>query len=155
MVSSTAQQVLKEMRLLVYELRPAAFEHEGLVEALRQRLETVENRAGVETDLILEKFIEPSIDVQVGLYRIAQEALNNALKHADATTVTICLNSDGKLLELVITDDGHGFDPENVRLGIGLESMKERTEKLGGVFNIISSSGKGTSIKVTLLEVFK
>ena len=93
--------------------------------------------------------------MQVGLYRIAQEALNNALKHADATAVTIRLNSDGKLVELEITDDGHGFDPEIVSLGIGLDSMKERAERLGGVFNIISSSGKGTSIKVTLMEVFK
>lgn len=93
--------------------------------------------------------------MQVGLYRIGQEALNNALKHADATSVTIRLNSDGKLVELEIIDDGQGFDPEKVSAGIGLNSMKERAERLGGVFNITSRSGEGTTIQVTLMEVFK
>jgi PAS domain S-box-containing protein len=87
-LGEAAQQSLKEMRLLVHELRPPVLEREGLVGALQQRLDAVEGRSGVETRLRVEGTLELPAPVEEELYRIAQEALNNALKHAAATLVT-------------------------------------------------------------------
>ena len=88
-LGETAQDALKEMRLLVYELRPPALEREGLVGAIQQRLGAVERQAGVKAHLLVDDMIELPASVEEGLYRIAQEALNNALKHAAATSVTV------------------------------------------------------------------
>ena len=92
-IADTARRGLKEMRLLVYELRPLALEDEGLVGALQQRLEAVEGRSGVQTRLLVEPQgeVELPADVERQLYRIAEEALNNALKHANASSVTVRL----------------------------------------------------------------
>lgn len=84
-LGETAQDALKEMRLLVYKLRPPALEKEGLVGAIQQRLGAVERRAGVKAQLIASDPITLSAPLEEGLYRIAQEALNNALKHAKAS----------------------------------------------------------------------
>ncbi|HMN30723.1 MAG TPA: histidine kinase, partial [Caldilineaceae bacterium] len=86
------QQALKEMRLLVHELRPPALEQDGLLGALHQRLAAVERRAGVEARLVANDLCELPAALEAGVYRIAQEALNNALKHAEATTVTVALH---------------------------------------------------------------
>ena len=77
-----AQQALKEMRLLVHELRPPALEQEGLVGALQQRIDAVEGRAGIQARLLVEGEVRLEPSVEEALYRIGQEALNNALKHA-------------------------------------------------------------------------
>ncbi len=87
-IGETAQQALKEMRLLIYELRPALLEQEGLVQALERRLDAVEKRAGVQVSLQAEQLGRLPPDVEVALYRIAQEALNNALKHARASQIS-------------------------------------------------------------------
>jgi signal transduction histidine kinase len=146
------QQALKEMRLLVYELRPLALQREGLVGALRQRLDAVEGRVGVEARLLAEKLIELPASVEEGLYRIAQEALNNALKHAAATSVTVYIRAEDERVELEVVDDGQGFDPDTVsdRGGMGLTSMRERAEKLGGSLTVLSAPGKGTRVKVSV-----
>jgi len=152
-LGETAQQALKEMRLLVYELRPSRLEEEGLVGALRERLSTVEQRAGVEAHLLAEGMEEIELPraVEEGLYRIAQEALNNALKHAKASSVTVRIHrKEPDVVELEVADDGRGFDPEAVgdKGGMGLASMRERAERLGGTFQIISAPGEGTKVKV-------
>jgi len=146
----TSQQALKEMRLLVYELRPSTLEEEGLVGVLRQRLDTVEKRAGVETQLLAEEKLDLPKEIEEGLYRIAQEALNNSLKHAAATGVTVRIQIEGNRLTMEITDDGRGFDLDTVtdKGGIGLSSMQERAEKLNGDIRIVSTPGKGTEVQV-------
>ena len=146
----TSQQALKEMRLLVYELRPSALEEEGLLEVLRQRLDTVERRAGVEAQLSVEGQLDLPKKIEVGLYRIAQEALNNSLKHAAATAVTVRLQIEGNLLTMEIADDGRGFEVDVVADtgGIGLSSMQERAEKLNGDLRIVSIPEKGTKVQV-------
>jgi signal transduction histidine kinase len=146
-------QALKEMRLLVYELRPPELKVEGLVRALRQRLEAVEGRAGVEARVVVvdaDEFGRLPRDVELGLYRIAQEALNNALKHAAATTEVVHLRKANGRVELEVVDDGLGFQPEAVRDrgGMGLESICQRAEGLGGTATIRSAPGEGTSVKV-------
>jgi len=151
-VSEAMQQALKEMRLLVYELRPPALENEGLVGALQHRLDAVEGRAGVQTQLLLTGSPELPVSVEEGLYYIAQEALNNALKHAAATQVTIRLTSDDHEVTLVIEDNGIGFDPQSLsnHAGMGLVNMQERADKLGGTLTLDTATGRGTRVNLRL-----
>ncbi|MCB0155308.1 MAG: GAF domain-containing sensor histidine kinase, partial [Anaerolineae bacterium] len=151
-LGQVAQQSLKEMRLLVYELRPAALETEGLVGAIQQRLDAVEKRAGVEARLLVESMAELPPSVEEGLYRIAQEALNNSLKHAAATSVTVRIRGDVDWAELEVADNGLGFDPRQTADsgGIGMTSMRERAERLDGSLTILSKPGEGTRLTVNL-----
>ena len=147
-----AQQALKEMRLLVYELRPSILEREGLVGALQQRLDSVEGRAGVEARLLVEDMVQLPPSIEEDLYRIAQEALNNALKHAVANSVTVRIYVDNGQLVLEVMDDGAGFEPDalsNVG-GMGLISIRKRVERIGGTLNILTAPGQGTTIKVSV-----
>jgi signal transduction histidine kinase len=90
--------------------------------------------------------------VAEGLYRLTQEALNNTLKHAAATSVEIRLKVEGEELILEVADNGQGFDPVHARGqgGLGLTTMRDRAETLGGAFNLISTPGEGTLVKVSL-----
>lgn len=150
------QQALKEMRLLVYELHPPMLTQEGLLGALHQRLAMVEKRAGVETHLHVDEQIELPAPVEAGLYRIAQEALNNTLKHAAATVVTIHVHADDVTVTLEVTDNGQGFDQTAFQQGrgssegLGLTSMYERAAQIGGVLTIHSAPGAGTSVLVQI-----
>jgi len=147
-----SQQALREMRLLVYELRPLALSGVGLIGALQHRLDAVERRSGVEINFSTEDEIEIPEDIEEELYRIAMEALNNALKHANPTSITVTLQKVEKrevpCIELAIIDDGLGFDPgkKDSEEGFGLVSMRERIEKLGGELDIISAPGEGTQV---------
>jgi signal transduction histidine kinase/ligand-binding sensor domain-containing protein len=154
-----SHQALKEMRLLVYELRPLALRQVGLVGGLQQRLDAVERRAGVDARLVViggdpgeRQGVELPADVEEALYRIAQEALNNALKHGQPSSVTVTLQIEGRV-ELEVTDDGTGFDavatPGGAG-GIGLISMRERADKVGGTLTVHSAPGEGTTIKAII-----
>jgi signal transduction histidine kinase len=151
-----AQQAMKEMRLLVYELRPLALREAGLEKALQQRLDTVERRAGVEAKLDVEGEFELADDIEEALFRIAQEALNNAMKHGAPTEVVVTLRleadpSNGRVV-LEVADNGLGFDRDSREDegGIGLDSMRERVEKLGGFLTIVSKPGEGTIVKASV-----
>jgi signal transduction histidine kinase len=147
-----AQQALREMRLLVYQLRPLVLKREGLVGALQQRLDAVEKRAGVDARLLVEGRLDLPATIEEGLYRIAQEALNNALKHAGARSVSLRIREDGGDVVLEVEDDGRGFDAAGVSDpgGMGLTSMRERAEKLGGAFSLVSVPGAGTTVRVVV-----
>jgi PAS domain S-box-containing protein len=148
-----AQQALKEMRLLVYELRPPTLEEEGLLGALHQRLAAVEKRAGLEARLLAEDLVDLSAPIEEGLFRIAQEALNNSLKHAAATSVTVRLGADDQGLVMEVADNGRGFDMRaetDQQGGIGLATMRERAERLGGSLEVRSALGQGTTVLVRL-----
>ncbi|CUS06173.1 protein of unknown function [Candidatus Promineifilum breve] len=147
-----ALQSLKEMRLLVYELRPSALEQEGLTGALQIRLDAVELRSGIQARLMDELRHPLPPDIQREFFLIAEEALNNALKHAAASSVWVRLGSDAHSARLEISDDGQGFDPAAARSsgGLGLISMRERIEKLGGQFSLTTAPGQGTTICVGL-----
>jgi len=151
-LGEVARQALKEMRLLIYELRPPVLEQEGLVGALQQRLDAVEGRAGVEARLLVEGDVELAAPVEEALYRIALEALNNTLKHAAATTVTVRISFDRDGVELEVVDDGRGFDPEAARDGggMGLVTMRERAGQLGGRLTVLSAPGEGTRVTVSV-----
>ena len=151
-----SQQALKEMRLLVYELRPLALRESGLEGALQQRLDAVERRAGIDAQLVVEGELYLSDEVEETLFRIAQEALNNALNHGTPTEVAVTIRSQGEppkqQITLEVSDDGQGFDLSSTidRGGIGVASMRERAEKLGGQFLIRSAPGEGTRVTVSL-----
>jgi signal transduction histidine kinase len=146
----TAQQALQEMRLLIFELRRPALEKNGLAAALQARLDAVEGRGGIQAELLVEGKENLPPDVQAELYAIAQEALNNAIRHAKARCVQIRLRFDGCAAGVEILDDGVGFDVANDQAagGFGLAGMKERARKIDGTLLIDSAPGKGTRIAI-------
>ncbi len=147
---ATAQEALREMRLLIFELRPSVVEMQGLVPALRARLEAVEERAGIQVEMDLDENLDLSDRIQDGLYRIAQEALNNALKHAKANLISLKLSGTLSKVTLEIMDDGRGFNPDQAVEGggLGLDGIIERAELLKGELTIDSWPGKGTKIRI-------
>ena len=149
-VSEVVQQALKDMRLLVFQLRPPVLEKEGLVGAIQKRLAAVEKRAGMEVRLIGDPLVYLPGEVSEELYSIALEALNNVLKHAETDSVTVSIRSDGEILTLEVVDSGRGFDLVNVRDGggMGLGTMQERAARLGGDLTIESALDQGTSVKI-------
>ncbi|MCA9961628.1 MAG: GAF domain-containing protein [Anaerolineales bacterium] len=152
-VLDTSRQALKEMRLLVYKLRPSTLEKEGLVAALAYRLKAVEGRAGIEQQLTVNGDLALTPDVEAAIYHIAVEALNNALKHAHATAVSVYLAPEPHgTITLVVTDNGQGFEMATAvnAGGLGLTSMSERAAELGGTLTIETSAGQGTKITVRL-----
>ncbi|MDX9850857.1 MAG: PAS domain-containing protein [Anaerolineaceae bacterium] len=149
-IETFALQSLREMRLMLFELRPLSFESEGLAGALELRLNTVERRAGLLTslDIIGGELLESPLDLEI--YRIATEALNNALKHANASQVHISIQADEELnqCELKVIDNGSGFDLDSNRIGgIGLISMNERAARVGGQVMLESRGDKGTMVR--------
>jgi signal transduction histidine kinase len=150
-VGEVVDQALKDMRLLVFQLRRPVLQKEGLVMALQHRLDAVEKRAGMDARLIYDQLPRLSDSVSEEVYSITIEALNNTLKHAQADTVTITIrSSDEGEVDLEVHDDGRGFDTEtaNNSGGMGLANMAERAAKLGAKLTIDSSSDHGTSIRI-------
>ncbi len=109
-LAEVSHQAFKEMRLMIYSLRPKILESVGLVGALQQRLNTVEKRAGLQTTLSADDGITLPANIEDGLYRIAQEALNNTLKHAAARRVALKIKREADGVTLEVEDDGVGFD---------------------------------------------
>lgn len=147
---TTAQQALREMRSLIFELRPPVLEKEGLVAALHARLEAVEGRSGLQTEMKVDGDINLPADVEEELYRVAQEALNNALKHGRAQNIRVHLCQDQARVSLEVADDGVGFDTSQIDEygGLGLPGMRERALGLGGNLTVTSSPGGGTVVRV-------
>jgi signal transduction histidine kinase len=146
-VATLAEAGLAEMRALIFELRPESLETEGLVAAIEKQVASTRARhqLSIEAHLIDEP--DCRIDVKEALYRITQEALQNVVKHAAATSATVELVRSDGLLRLSVSDDGRGFDPTQQFPGhIGLHSMPERAAKLGGTVVVESTPGQGTRV---------
>jgi signal transduction histidine kinase len=145
----SARQALAEMRLLIYQLRPAALDELGLAKTLRLRLESVESRAGLEIELDVHASDALRPELEEALFFIAQEALNNVVRHAHATRVRASLATVGDQVRLEIRDNGQGFDLHSPRAGgIGLSNMRARASELGGTVRLISSPSEGTIVQV-------
>ena len=146
----TAQGALREMRLLLFQLRPPVLEAEGLVAALHARIAGVEERAGLRTELINEGVDHLPAEIDVELYGLAQEALNNALKHSQCQRVSVRLRRSGPSVVLQVEDDGVGFDPKVAKTagGFGLSGMRERAERLRGRLVIDSRLEGGTLVQI-------
>jgi signal transduction histidine kinase len=145
-----ARQALADMRLLIFELRPSALPDEGLVEALRTRLAAVESRAGIRATLQAAPQLEMPAAVEAALFGIASEALNNSLKHAEATSMEVTLQVEDGRLVLQVADDGKGFEAEGARGGLGLSGMQERATAIGAELSVAARPGAGTVVRVVL-----
>ncbi len=148
-LAESARQALKEMRLLVYEMRLIPLAQVNIIEALTLRLDAVEKRAGIDAGFVAENLADLPRAWEDEFYCIAMEALNNSLKHARASRVDVHLRGDPRGFELQVADDGCGIDPRSSRPGgMGLHTMAERAERIGGQFNIVSAPGAGTRVCV-------
>jgi two-component system, NarL family, sensor histidine kinase UhpB len=151
------QYCLTQIKVLVYDLRPAMLDDLGLVPALRWYIQSHLEGSGLEvvTDLDPGRQRLPE-EVETALYRVAQESLGNVVRHSLATEVKVSLETGPDFVSLTVADNGIGFVPEEVinddagRFGIGLLSIKERAELLHGTVAIDSSPGKGTRVSVVV-----
>lgn len=148
-IREDAQQTLQETRLLIFELRPPILANQGLAAALRTRLQAVEARSGLAIHLDLQADGDLPPQVETGLYRVAQEALNNVAKHAAADALHVRLTQTADGVTLAIRDDGVGFDKDLVGAGsLGLQGMRERVQQMNGRITIDSAPRQGTEITV-------
>jgi signal transduction histidine kinase len=148
-IQESGRRALKEIRLLVFETQSLeADETTDLIAVLQERFSFVENRVGVQTDIILDgKLANIPSKWNENLYWITIEALNNALKHAQTNKVKVFIHCNDKHFELTIVDQGVGFDPDlSNNGGMGMRTMRERAELLGGHLSVTSSLGHGTSV---------
>ncbi|MGI8552652.1 MAG: histidine kinase [Dehalococcoidia bacterium] len=150
-VLSLAEAGLAEMRALIFELRPDSLETEGLVAALERQATLLRARHNVAVEMNLCDEPEMPLECKETLYRIAQEAMYNTVKHARATQVEVCLECrDGEAM-LTIGDNGIGFDPSGAFPGhLGLRSMRERAARMGGTLDIQSTPGHGACIRARI-----
>jgi signal transduction histidine kinase len=143
---------LAEMRALIFELRPGALADEGLAAAIGKQAAALTSRTGVPVDVTAPaERVGLAADAEEHLYRLALEALNNALKHAGAGRLVVTLAARGGELRLVVEDDGAGFDPAVPRPGhMGLHTMHDRASAAGGRLVIDSAPGCGTRVEVVV-----
>lgn len=146
-ILSLSEGGLAEMRALIFELRPESLENEGLVAALAKQATAIQARHHIEVKTFFEEEPDASLTTKEVLYRVGQEALNNIVKHAGAKRITVNLSTADDQLVLDISDNGKGFDQNADFTGhLGLRSMCERVEQVGGTLTINSSSCRGTQI---------
>jgi len=148
----TSLIALSEMRTLIFELHPPEVAKMGLVNALQARLAAVESHSGLHTELLGKSIERLPKRIEEGLYRIAQEALNNSIKHSQATCIKLHLHQTEDMVSMEIEDDGVGFNVQRRRCegGLGIRNMHERASSMGGSIQIESQPGKGTLVMVTV-----
>ncbi|MCA9987400.1 MAG: sensor histidine kinase, partial [Anaerolineales bacterium] len=151
-VLESSRQALKEMRLLIHKLRPSSVEKEGLAQAIEQRLKAVEERSGISYELAIARPLQLEAAIEDTLYFMATEALNNALKHAQATVIQVEIAQSEQAVTMSIRDNGRGFDPAGAGAsgGYGLTTLQERAAAQQGTLTINSTPGEGTLVQVTL-----
>jgi signal transduction histidine kinase len=133
---------------VVFELRPASLEAEGLSQVLRKHVDVVRRVSGAPIELRIAA--PPALGAPAAgqVFRIAQEALQNALRHAEAERIELRLEDGGGRLLLTVADDGRGFDTSAPRRRLGLTSMEERAAELGGRLTIDARPGEGTTVRL-------
>jgi signal transduction histidine kinase len=150
-----AQSALSEMRALIFQLRPEAVGEDGLVASIRKHAAAVATRDGFEVRVhACEDPLPLNPQAETELFRVVQEALHNSVKHAHPGHIEIRLIEPAdaiRTLVVEVADDGVGFDPRVSRPGhLGLNTMRERTERLGGQFTVDSSPAGSTTIRLVL-----
>ena len=156
-LKSVGRECLRDVRKIIYDLRPMSLDDLGLVPTIQRFILNFEEETHINVSFSViakREIINPT--VQLSMFRIVQEALNNVRKHAQATTVVIKLEIINKIINLLIFDDGVGFNVElkmkscKEESGFGLLAMRERVELLKGCIEIDSNLGTGTRIKITI-----
>jgi signal transduction histidine kinase len=150
-VRALARDTQAELRSLIFELRPPQLEADGLVATVGKDLEILGRAHGLKGDLRVDGTPELDSEVELELYRIVQEALNNAVRHARAETITIEVDARDGDITITVRDDGVGFDPGARAIRerrLGLTSMRERAERLGGTLSVETARDAGTVVRV-------
>ena len=151
---STVRGSIERLRSLVFELRPVALDRHGLVVAIDQYLVRVAKETGWTHHVVDELAHEPDPELRAALYRIVQEAVANARKHADAQHVSVRVTTAGDGVTILVADDGTGFDTDGVGTPVpghlGLATMVERAELVGGWCRISSEADAGTTVECWL-----
>ncbi len=141
---------LAEMRTLLLELRPSALVDAELSELMRQLAESITGRARIPVTVEVKGVCPPSPDLKVAVYRVAQEALNNVAKHSGASQAVVSLHCQPNKIELIIRDNGKGFDIGTKSTGsLGLGIMQERARSIGARVNVESRINAGTTVKMS------
>jgi len=146
-------RMVQRIRDISLDLRPPLLDELGLVPALSGYLESQARRAGIEIEVLgTAKGLPPELEITA--FRVVQEAVNNVIRHAEATRATVTVGNRNGELELSVKDDGHGFDVDDTLeratggTALGLLGMQERVRALGGKIEIDSAPGRGTEIRV-------
>ena len=138
---------IEEIRELINELRPLTLDQLGLAEALRQYIQRYGEESGIKASLTVSGSLPADPLTKVTIYRVVQESLTNVRRHAQATAVQVALHGSDDIVEVVVSDDGQGFQPATALTstvkGVGLNSMRERAELAGGSFTVQSTPGQG------------
>ena len=143
-----ANQAMRELLSLARQLRPTALDDLGLAAAIAGQVEQV-RRGGIEAELVESEDVSDLGDnVQLVVYRVAQEALSNAARHSGAGRIEVRLGRDGDGAELEVADDGRGFAFEESQRGLGIAGMRERALLIGGDLTIESRPGNGTTVRL-------
>jgi signal transduction histidine kinase len=147
----TADQTMQEMQALLLELRPVALDDAGLIPALEELCGAYRERLGMTLDADLEP-VQLAPPAEHAVLRVVQEALANAVKHAQPTRIRMRLHPQDGQVAVTVTDDGGGFDPQlaEQRHGLGLGLMRQRVAELGGTFQLDSTPGQGTTVRILL-----
>ena len=147
------EECIQEIRNIIHNVLPPVLTDFGLIEALQALCERLEKNTGIKITFAKELHNErfPS-EIEVTLYRIAQELFGNAVKHSGATAIQLQLTKDKSLLMMSFSDNGVGFDPENVKHGFGLKNLESRAQFINGKINTYTKPHNGTltTIKVHL-----
>jgi len=145
-----AKQAGAELTTLIRELRPPSLESKTLAGALQDYVAEWSRQNGIVTDLKVDGVSSIALPEAEALFRVAQEALANVARHSKASKVSAELANQSNDIILTIQDDGVGFDPGEVEKGVGLDSMRERLEAIGGRLDISSGKSSGTRIMATV-----
>lgn len=148
-LASGVQKVSKATRRVAHELHPATLEHLGLIQALESLCESVRAR-GMHVEFLAQGAKRLPPDLELGVYRIIQEAVQNIVNDSESRTATIDVDFGLDHLRVAIKDDGKGFDAESLQPGLGLFSMQERVALLGGTFSVMSGPAEGTRVNVQI-----
>jgi NarL family two-component system sensor histidine kinase LiaS len=145
-----ADTLRQELAALIHELRPPALQDKGLADALGEYAQTWSRQTGIPTECYFQNVRILTIEAEYAFYRMAQEALANIARHSAATQVDISLSFAIDMVTLDIRDNGRGFDLQTTPSGLGIKSMQERTQTLGGQLVLESAPGKGTRVQIQL-----
>ncbi|MCZ7672422.1 MAG: ATP-binding protein [Chloroflexi bacterium] len=149
LLQNTLDHMIREMRALIIAMRPALLEDHSFQEAVHSYINHY-HRLDIEITAQIEEGLHLSPQEENVLFRVVQEAISNAVRHAEANEISVSLQSLGDEIVLIIEDDGKGFSVETAQPGFGLETMSGRVKTLKGLVHIGSSHQAGTIIKVTV-----
>jgi len=152
-LKAAAMSTFQKVRGFIFELRPMMLDDLGLVPTLRKYIDAFKEQSGMDININVsgtERRLEPYLEVMI--FRAVQELLGNAARHSQATLVKIQLDLGSDFIRIMVDDNGRGFDPEIIKdsNNLGLKLIRERSEMLGGKFEIDSSIGSGAKISFTV-----